>query len=361
MNKKILMTPGPTNVPERVLNAMAYPVMHHRTNEYSTLFGEFNERLKYVFQTRNDVMTFPAAGTGGLEAAAINLFSPGEKIIAVSIGVFGDRFASIAQQFGVDVEKIEIPWGSGADIDTLKKSIRDEHTSILVTHNETSTGAYNDIREIGKLANEKGLLFVVDAVSSLGGLELKMDEWGVDVVISASQKALMSPPGLTFISLSEKAWDRVCMSTIPKYYWDIKKARDYMKKEKPQNPYTPAVSLIAATNESLKMIQEEGIKNVIERHSNLAEKFRSEVEKMGLSLFAQNGYRSDVVTSIEVGEGATRLKREMEELHGIVISGGQGDLKGRIVRIGHMGCVDEKMIDMTVNAMQDCMNRMQGA
>ena len=360
MDKKILMTPGPTNVPERVLKAMAYPVLHHRTDEYCALFGEFSERLKYVFQTRNDVMTFPAAGTGGLEAAAINLFSPGEKILAVSIGVFGDRFASIAQQFGVDVEKLEIPWGSGADIDSIRKAIGDEHTSILVTHNETSTGASNDLREIGKLARENDLLFVVDAVSSLGGLELKMDEWGIDVLISASQKALMSPPGLTFISLSDKAWDRVEKSTMPKYYWDIKKAREYMNKEKPQNPYTPAVSLIAATNESLKIIQEEGIENVIKRHSDLADMFRREVEKMGLHLFANERYRSDVVTSVDVGKNAARLKREMEEVHGIVISGGQGDLKGRIVRIGHMGCVDEDMIKRTINAMQDCMNRMQG-
>ncbi|AHM56292.1 soluble hydrogenase, small subunit [Peptoclostridium acidaminophilum DSM 3953] len=357
MNEKLLMTPGPTNVPKRVLDSMSQSMMHHRTSEFSCMLSQMSERLKYVFQTSSDVLTFPAAGTGGLEAVIVNLFSPGDRVLLVSIGVFGDRFSKIAQVFGLDVDKLEVPWGMGADPQTIKESLKDSHKAVIVTHNETSTAAANDIKKIAEMLSGEDKLLIVDAVSSLGGLELRMDEWGIDAVVTASQKALMSPPGLAFISLSERAWEKSKESRLPKYYWDFEKARADLNKAKAQNPYTPAVSLIAATNEALAIIQEEGIENAWKRHELMANRIRSGIEKIGLGIFTHRDYLSNTVTAVDVGEKAETVKAMMENEHGIIISGGQGVLKGRIIRIGHMGCIDGEMADRTLKALEDCMNR----
>ncbi len=349
---KLLMTPGPTNVPKRVLDKMNMPMLHHRTKEFGKAFQEFNDRLKFIFQTKNPVLTFPAAGTGGLEAAIVNLFSPEDKILAVSIGVFGDRFIEIGKSFGLNIDVIQIPWGKGVELKEIQNKLKDEHKALIVTHNETSTGAINCIKEIGDFMKNKNQLYIVDAVSSLGAVEIQMDNWSIDILITASQKALMSPPGLTFVGVSEKGWKAVKKAQLPKYYWDFEKTRKYMEKTVPQNPYTPAVSLILATNESLKMIEEEGLKNVYERHKKLALKFRSEVKSLGLPLFVDERYFSDTITAITVEEKALQLKNIMEEKFNIIIAGGQGILNNKIVRIGHMGSVDEEMIDKTVQALK---------
>jgi len=357
MNEKLLMTPGPTNVPKRVLDSMSQSMMHHRTSEFSSMLSQLSERLKYVFQTSSDVLTFPAAGTGGLEAVLVNLFSPGDRVLLVSIGVFGDRFAKIAQAFGLEVDKLEVMWGMGAAPQAISDRLKDSHKAVIVTHNETSTAASNDIQKIAEILSGEDKLLIVDAVSSLGGIELRMDEWGIDAVVTASQKALMSPPGLTFISLSERAWEHARKSKMPKYYWDFEKARDDLNKAKPQNPYTPAVSLVAAANEALAMIQEEGLENVWKRHGLVAKRVRSGVEKLGLKIYTHGDYLSNTVTAVDIGERAESVKAMMEKEHGIIISGGQGQLKGRIIRIGHMGCIDCEMADRTLRALEDCINR----
>lgn len=357
MDSKLLMTPGPTNVPERVLRKMGEPMLHHRTKEYGKIFGEMSERLKYVFQTKNPVLTFPAAGTGGLEAAVVNMFSKGDKVLAVSIGEFGNRFIKIAEIYGVKVDIIEVPWGKGVEVEDIKENLRDDHKALIVTHNETSTAATNPIEKIGAFMKDKKQLFIVDGVSSIGGIEAKMDDWNIDVLITASQKALMSPPGLSFIGVSDKAWEANKNSTLPKFYWDLFNARKYLERPTPENPYTPAVSLIVGTNEALKMIEEEGLYNVYERHEKLALKLRYEVERMGLKIYTDKRFLSNTVTAIlfEEDGAASRIKKTMEEEHDIIIAGGQGNLKGKMIRIGHMGCVNQEMIDMTLYALKKCL------
>lgn len=354
MEGKLLMTPGPTNVPQRVLDKMGEAVIHHRTVEYSKVFGEMNERIKMVFQTKNPVLTFPAAGTGGLESAIVNMFSPGDKVLIVSIGVFGDRFIKIAKLFGLEVDSISVPWGRGVTIDEIRERLQEDHKALIVTHNETSTATTNPLKEIGEFMKDKKQLLIVDGVSSIGGLEAKMDEWNIDVLITASQKALMTPPGLAFVGVSEKAFEAAKRSTIPKFYWDYLSAREYLDKPVPENPYTPAVSLIVAANEALKMIEEEGLDNVYKRHQILAEKVRIETEKMGLKIYTDLNYKSDVVTGfIFEEEGiASKIKKKMEQDFNIVIAGGQGKLKGKMIRIGHMGYVNHEMVERTLDALR---------
>ncbi|AOT70391.1 pyridoxal-phosphate-dependent aminotransferase family protein [Geosporobacter ferrireducens] len=347
----ILMTPGPTNVPERVLEKMKNTQCHHRTKEFGKIFGELNEGLKYVFQTKNPVLTFPAAGTGGLEAAIVNLFSPGDRVLAVSIGVFGDRFIEIGRTFGLQIDVLEVPRGRGVTVEEIQGALRDEHIALILTHNETSTGAVNPIKEIGEFMKDKSQIYIVDAVSSLGGSEIRMDNWHIDVLITASQKALMSPPGLTFIGVSDKAWEQVEKAKLPRFYWDFKKARRDMEKATPQNPYTPAVALIGAANEAIKMMQEEGLEAVFERHKKLAAYFRKEVEKLGLPLYTDENYLSDTITAIATVKGE-EIKKIMETQYGIVIAGGQDQLKGTMIRVGHMGYVDQDMIDRTLTALK---------
>ena len=357
MEGKLLMTPGPTNVPERVLRKMSEPVIHHRTKEYGKLFGDMSERLKYVLQTKNPVLTFPSAGTGGLEAAIVNMFSKGDKVLIASIGVFGDRFIKIAETYGLKVDAIKVPWGRGVEVEEIKERLEDDHMALILTHNETSTAATNPIKEIGEFMKDKNQLFIVDGVSSVGGIEVKMDEWNIDVLVTASQKALMSPPGLAFIGVSDKAWEAAKSSDIPKFYWDFFSAREHLERPTPENPYTPAVSLISGVNEALKMIQEEGLYNVYERHEHLARKLRCELEKMGLNIYTDERFLSNTVTAITFDEEgiASKIKNRMEEEFGIVIAGGQGKMKGKMIRIGHMGYINQEMIDRTINALKKCL------
>ncbi|MCC5912171.1 MAG: alanine--glyoxylate aminotransferase family protein [Clostridiaceae bacterium] len=353
--EKLLMTPGPTMVPHEVLMAEAAPMIHHRTPEYSDLFTQLNKNLQIVFQTKNSVLTYPAVGTGGLEAAVVNFFSPGDQVLVTSIGVFGERVATIAKAFGLKVDKLAMPLGKAVTTELIEERLKTKnYRGIFVTHNETSTGAFNNIKAIGEVIKDKNILFIVDAVSSLGGLELKTDEWGIDVVVTASQKALMASPGLTFLSISDRAFEIAKTSKCPKFYWDVLKAKAAMEKPSPQNPYTPAVSLIRGVNKALELIIEEGLQEVFERHSRLAEATRHAVEALGLKLFATEGARSDVITSIKMPEGidGEGIKKIMSEKHGVIIAGGQQDLKGKIIRIGHMGYVDEGDLIKTIAALE---------
>ncbi|MCY6960196.1 pyridoxal-phosphate-dependent aminotransferase family protein [Clostridium brassicae] len=356
MINKLLMTPGPTNVPDRVLKKMSEVVFHHRTKEFSNILADMTDRLKYVFQTKNPVLTLTCAGTGGLEASIANLFSKGDKVLIVTIGVFGDRFIKIAKTYELDVDVLSIPWGRGVTLQEIKDNLLEKHKALIVTHNETSTAAVNPIKEIGEFMKDKNQLFIVDGVSSIGGIEAKMDEWNIDVLVTASQKALMTPPGLSFVGISDKAWEAIERSNLPKFYFNFKSARESLEKSMPQNPYTPAVSLIVATNEALKMIEEEGLDNVYARHERLAKNLRVEVEKMGLNIYTDKNYLSNNVTAISFNKDniASDIKKRMEDEFGIVIAGGQQNLKGKMIRIGHMGCVNEEMIEKTLNALRRC-------
>lgn len=356
---KLLMTPGPTNVPYEVLQASAKPIVHHRTAEFSGQFKKLNENLKYVFGTSENVLTFPSSGSGMMEASIVNLFSKDDKVIVASIGVFGDRFGKIAEIFGLKVVKIEYEWGNAAEPKDINDAIaaNPDAKAVIVTYNETSTGISNDIEAIAKCVKDTEMLLVVDAVSALGGLPLKMDSWGVDVVITASQKALMTPPGLGHVALSKKAQQYLESSNLPKFYWDYKAAIKGVEKENPDNPYTPAISLILAEKAALDMIEEEGIENVWDRHKKLAYCVREGIKSIGLCLFAhEEKYSSDVITAIKASEGFDipfeNVRSIMNQKYNIMIAGGQQKLKGKIIRIGHMGFVDIMDIINTISALE---------
>ena len=356
LKKEFLMVPGPTAVPERVLQAMQRPVINHRGKQYETMFAGISAKLQQIFQTRHPVLTFPAAGTGVMEAAIVNLLSPGDKVLSVSVGVFGDRFADVAAKFGAEVERVTVPWGEAACADALRARLeRDtahEIKAVLLTHNETSTGVTNDIKKLAAARGNHPALLVVDAVSSLGATELRMDEWELDVVVTGSQKALMIPPGLAFLAMNERAWAAYETSTLPKYYWDAGEARKFLLKG--QNPYTPPVSLLFGLEEALAMIEEEGLATVFARHIVLANALRAGLAALDLTLLAKGEAASCGVTAVCCPEGieAKELQKRMREKFGITLSGGQKKLEGRIFRIGHLGYVAATDILVTLAALE---------
>jgi aspartate aminotransferase-like enzyme len=353
------MTPGPTMVPAAVMAAEAQPMIHHRTAEYSEIFSRVCCGLQYVFQTNEPVLTYPSAGTGAMEAAIVNFFSPGDKVLAISIGVFGDRFASIATAYGLDVEKLSVPWGQCVDLAAVSSCLElKSYRGVLITHNETSTGAMNDIRAVAELVSRTEALYVVDAVSSMGALDLQMDNWKIDVVVAASQKALMTAPGLSFLAASQKAVAAGKTAKCPRFYWDYQRNLAAFLKEPPQNPYTPAVSLIRGLDVALQLLKEEGLPQVFQRHQRLAHATRGAVEAIGLKLFAAEAARSDCITSIAMPEGVDGEKvKKLMGAAGVVAAGGQDSLKGAVVRIGHMGYVDANDILLAVNALETALNQ----
>ncbi len=343
LTKPYLMVPGPTVVPERVLAAMNRPMINHRGPQYEQMFRSIVEKMKSVFQTAHDVLVFPTAGTGMMEAAIVNVLSPGDKVLAVSIGVFGDRLAQIAREFKAEVETLNFAWGQSASPEVLAQRLaqdtNNEIKAILITHNETSTAVTNDIEALAKARGNHPALLIVDAVSSLGAIPLKTDEWGLDVVFTGSQKGLMIPPGLGFMVLSERAWQANKQSTMPKYYWDARKTQKSLLKG--QNPYTPPVSLLYGLQEALLMMEEEGYEKIFSRHRLLANVLRQGLKAIGLELLANDHNASPVVTAVKapVGIGGKSIQKYMREFYGITIAGGQQDLENKIFRIGHLGYV----------------------
>lgn len=341
--KAYLMVPGPTPVPERVQAAMHRPMINHRGPSYEAMFRDISARLKTLFHTDHDVLTYPCAGTGAMEAAIVNLFSPGDKVLVATIGVFGDRFAQIAAAHGLQVEVLAAKRGAAACPSALAARLAEDETGeikgVIVTHNETSTGVTNDVRVLAKAKGRHPALFIVDAVSALGAIPMRMDEWGIDVVVTGSQKALMIPPGLAFLALNDRAWAACEKSTLPKYYWDAKKVKKSL--DKGQNPYTPPVSLLFGLQESLVMIEEEGEAAIAARHVLLGQAVRAGVGALGLALFAEPEVASSVVTAVCVPDGVDgkALQKKMREAFGVTMAGGQQELEGKIFRIGHLGHV----------------------
>jgi aspartate aminotransferase-like enzyme len=340
-----LLLPGPTPIPERVIRAMSQPMVNHRGPEFKQLLLEATEKIKQIYRTNQQVLIYPASGTGALEAAVVNFLSPGDKVLAVSIGVFGDRFAKIAAEFGAQVEKMDFTWGQPADPQRIKErldqDINREIKAVLVTHNETSTGVFNDMKAIGEALGNHPALLMVDAISGLATIDLKMDQWNLDVVVSGSQKAFMIPPGLSFMAFNDKALEIHKQSKMPRYYWDISQGIKYL--EKGQTPYTPAISLYYGLAESLKIMQEEGLDNIIERHRNYRDMVRMSVRAMGLQLLAKDEYASQALTAVVAPEkiGANKIRKYMLDQFNIVLAGGQQNLDNVIFRIGHLGYVRE--------------------
>lgn len=349
-----LRIPGPTPVPPQVLEAMGRPMINHRGAEFRDLLDDVLDGLRMVFGVAGDVLVYPSASTGGMEAAIVNTLSPGDHVLAVSIGYFGDRFARIATDFGAEVARLDFPWGQAADPAAVVATVKADPSlkAVLLTHNETSTGVANDIQAIAAGIAGAGPLIIVDAVSSMAAMPLPADAWGLDVVVTGSQKALMVPPGLALVSVSERAWQAHARARMPRHYWDFTAARKAQKKG--QTPYTPAISLLYGLQASLKMIAAEGLPDVYARHRALAHQLRTGLTGAGLRLFADPAHTSNTVTSIIVPDGVagkdllSRLRTE----HGVVAAGGQGRLDGQIFRIGHMGWVNEKDIASTLAAVR---------
>ena len=349
-----LRIPGPTPIPDDVLQAMAKQMINHRGPEFIELINDVTDKLKQLFQTKNDLFLLTASGTGGLEAAIVNTLSPGDKVLSVSIGVFGDRFASIAQQYGAQVTPLRFEWGKAADTDTIRRALQDdpEIKAVLVTHNETSTGVTNDLASISSLVKEFDKLLLVDAISSLGSINLPVDDWHCDVAITASQKGWMVPPGLAMVSVSEEAWRAHANARMPRFYWDFTKARSYL--EKGQTPWTPAVSVIFGLSAALEMMFEEGLANIVARHARLGKATRDGIKALGLSLFADENHASNTVTAVAASDGldSKRLIKILRAEHQVVLAGGQQHLDGKIFRIGHLGWVTEADIEAVITALK---------
>ena len=340
-----LFLPGPTPVPERVSRAMSRPMINHRGEEFKGILEEVVAGIKQIYRTNANLLIYPASGTGGLEAAVVNFISPGDQVLAISIGVFGDRFANIAKTFGAKVEKIDFPWGTGADPQKIKERLEQDKNhqikAVLVTQNETSTGAYNDIKSIRAAMGDHPALIMVDAVSGLAAIDLRMDEWQLDVVISGSQKAFMIPPGLSFLAFSDKAYEIYKTNTNTRFYWDLAKGLEYLKKG--QTPVTPPISLYYGLHEALRMMAEEGLDNVIARHKAYRDLVRASVSAMGLKLLTEDRYASFAVTSVIAPPeiGANAIRKYMLDEFNIVLAGGQQSLDNVIFRIGHLGYIRE--------------------
>jgi aspartate aminotransferase-like enzyme len=351
-----LRIPGPTPVPERVQRAMDAPMINHRGPEFRALLPELEHGLKWAFQTENDMLIFPASGTGGLESAVANLISPGERVLAVTIGSFGDRFADLAAAFGADVARYSLPWGQAADPEDLDDLLsRDaDITTVLITHNETSTGVTNPLEALAGVVKRHDRLLVVDGVSSIGSIDLPVDRWGVDVAVTASQKGWMLPPGVTMLSVSKAAWERQRTAKAPRFYFDWERAKTMQAKG--MTFTTPALSILIGLREALLIMREEGLPAIFKRHLRIAAAFRAAATSLGLRLLADPEVASPTVTAVFFpdelsGKASEAVFRDWREL-GLVLGEGQGQLSGKIFRIGHLGAVHDADVIATVEAME---------
>jgi aspartate aminotransferase-like enzyme len=338
--KRYLLAPGPTPIPPEVLQAMAQPIIHHRAPEYEALFADVRRDLRLLFQHNNEILVFAASGTGAMEGAVVNTLSPGDSAVVIRGGKFGERWAEICEAYGVRVVPVDVPYGKSVDPSALAETLKREPAAkaVFATHSETSTGAVHDIQALAAIVGQTDGILVVDAISSLGVMDLAMDAWGVDVVVSGSQKGLMLPPGLAFAALSDRAWALVPGARLPKYYFNFLAERKAI--EKNQAAYTPPVSLVVGLRESLRLILlAEGLPNVFARHERLARATRAGVQALGLELFAE--YPGSACTAVKAPagiDGGAIVKGFRKR--GITIAGGQGTMKGKIFRIAHMGHVD---------------------
>jgi len=358
MRKNYLLTPGPTPLPPQVCEAMSRPIIHHRTPQFQAILKEASEGLKYVFQTKNDVFILTSSGTGAMEAAVINLLSPGDTVLTIQGGKFGERWTEICKAYGITAEVLNVEWGEAVDPDEIRKKLKSvpEIKAVFTTLCETSTGAVFDIEAIGKVLKDTQALLVVDAISGLGAIDLNTDGWYCDVVVSGSQKGLMLPPGLSFISVSPKTWKLIENSKSPKYYFSLKAAKCAWQQT--DTPFTPAITLIIALVEALKLINEDGLQNIFSRHKKMAEATRAALAALGLELFCPTA-PSDIVTAVKVPQGidGEKLVKQMRDANGVTIAGGQSELKGKIFRIAHMGFIEEFDIIAGISCLEKVLHQ----
>lgn len=354
MEKRYMMSPGPTPVPPEILLAMAQPIIHHRGSQFKGILSEVKEGLKYVFQTKNEVLIFASSGTGAMEGAVTNTLSPGDKALVVRGGKFGERWTEICMAYGIKVDNIDIEWGRSVDPDQIQKRLEKDPSirAVFTQAHETSTGVKYPIKEMGDIIHKhKNTLIIVDAISAIGALDIPVDAWHLDIVVGGSQKALMLPPGLSFVSVSDRAWKFVERSQLPKYYFDFLKERKAISNN--QGAYTSPVSLIIGLKEALNIIKKEGIEAIFNHHKRLSAATKAAVNAMGLKLYSKEN-PSEALTAIEAPEGidGQKIVSIMREKYGITMAGGQGQAKGKIFRISHMGYIDAFDIIATISALE---------
>jgi aspartate aminotransferase-like enzyme len=336
-----LRIPGPTPLPERVVRAMNRPLIDHRGPEFAAILAEVTAGAKRVFKTKGDLLLLTSSGTGGLESAVANLVSPGDQVVVALSGNFGERFAALASAYGADVVRLEFEWGQPVDADDLKR-VLDNHPKakvLLLTHNETSTGLTNPLRELARAGRDAGRIVVVDGVSSISSIAIETDAWGIDVAVSGSQKGWMAPPGIALVSVSDRAWEQQARARSPRFYFDWKEAKTWA--DKGMTPFTPAIPVAFALQEGLKMLDEEGLDAVYERHARLARATQAGLRALGFQLYAREGFRSNTVTSAlpPAGLDVNALRKLLNDKYGVVIAGGQGKMNGKMIRVGHLGAV----------------------
>ena len=359
---KLIMLPGPTNVHERVRKAMVQPSIYHRGEQFHKLYARIEEDLKYVFQTQNDVFILTSSGTGANECVIANTVSPGDKVLVCVNGFFGKRLMEIVKKKGGIPIEISAEWGKGITSQAVKEAldrIPDAKAVILVS-NETSTGVLNQVEKIAEVVDHYDKLFITDSISHVGGAKLSVDKWKIDICVAASQKCLACPPGLAFLSVSDEAWKVIEKNRTTSDYFDLLKYRDYH--EKNETVYTPAVPIFFALGESLRMIREETINSWLRRHKRCSEILRRGIKKLGLNLLVKNEcLASPTVTSIIKPEGINifQARRLMSNKHGIVVAGGLGKLRNRLLRIGTMGVVRESYVEKTLLALRDILEQLK--
>ena len=355
-----LRIPGPTPLPERVVRSMNRPMIDHRGPEFAAILAEITAGAKRVFKTKNDLLLLTSSGTGGLESAVANLVSPGDEVVAALCGNFGERFAALAAAYGASVVRLEFEWGQPVDPDDLKVVLQRHPKAqvVLLTHNETSTGLTNPLRELAQTARSAERVVVVDGVSSISSIDIETDSWGVDVAVSGSQKGWMAPPGIALVSVSERAWAQQANARSPRFYFDWKEAKTWA--EKGMTPFTPAVPVAFALQEGLRMLQDEGLNKVYERHQRLARATQAGLQALGFQLFAQDGYRSNTVTSAVPPPGldVAAFRSLLDTKYGVVIAGGQGKMTGKMVRVGHLGAVAEGDVVQVIWAMEQALEEL---
>ena len=355
-----LRTPGPIPVPDEILQAMTEPMINHRGPEFKDILYSVTDRLRQVFETANDVYILTSSGTGAMEAAIVNTLSPGDRVLNATTGVFGNRFGQIAEVFGAEVVTLDFPLGTAIDPDKLRDSLNSntDVKAVLVTHNETSTGVTNRLEDVARIVKEEfGKLLLVDGISSVCSLPVRTDDWGCDVVATASQKGWMLPPGLAFITFSEQAWKAHAQARMPRYYFDVSEYERYYQIGQP--PYTPALSLVFALDLALDNILAEGMGIIFERHANIGQMTRNGIKELGLSLFPDESVASDTVTAVNVPQGvdARQLLTLMREHDKVVLAGGQESLNGKIFRIGHMGLCTPDEIQEVLDVLERTLPR----
>ena len=355
-----LRIPGPTPCPEDVLEASGRQMINHRSPEFRDILFRTTDHLQQLFTTTNDLFILTASGTGAMEAAVVNTLSPGDKVIAVSIGVFGDRFVQIAKAYGADVQVLTAEHGKAIDPGEVRKALQANSAikAVLITHNETSTGVTNDVEAVaGIVKGEFNKLLLVDAISSIGSIACPVDAWDLDVVVSGSQKGWMAPPGLAMVSFSQRAWEAYAQAKMPRFYFDLEAAKRYL--ERGQNPWTPAVSVFYAMDVALGKMLDEGLESILERHADMARMTRNGIKELGLALFADEAVASNTVTAIhgpegvDVGELLNLLRTEYD----VVLAAGQGSMLGKVFRIGHLGYCSKEDIQVCLDALKSALPR----